>query len=244
MKQKFISILATATVLLLVMGILLTSVFAEKVAQSDSSPAYWLWAGHTIKSTHKNSILYLHQGHVRNSQDNTRVFYKKGFAPHKINAKAMYIVIRMHKLLYDRNYIHALVKLIKHWESKGNIVKGLQLDFDSATAKLLKYSHYLKFVRAILPKQYRLSITGLGDWLVNGQHKHLIAINNSADEIVFQLYQHKTAYKNLESYLSILKSNQLPFKLGLVQQGQYNQIQLKKLTRLPNYQGSIIFTIR
>ncbi len=243
MKRNFTSILATAATLSLMRCVVCSPVFADNLVQPPSVPAYWLWAGHKIKPIHKNSILYLHQGHVRNSKDNTRVFYKRGFAPHKIEAKALYIVIRMHKLLYDSHYIHALVKLINHWENKGNRVKGLQLDFDSATVKLLKYSHYLKFVRAILPKKYRLSITGLGDWLVHGQQQHLMTINSSVDEIVFQLYQHKTAYQNLRPYLSVLKSNPLPFKLGLVQRGRYNKLQLKNLTHLPNYRGSVIFTL-
>jgi len=132
---------------------------------------------------------------------------------------------------------------MKRWERRGNKVEGLQLDFDSSTLKLLKYSNYLAFVRANLPKKYKLSITGLGDWLVNGKQQHLIAISKSVDEIIFQLYQYKTAYQNLTPYFTSLKASGLPFKLGLVQRGEYIKSQLQQLTNLPNYRGSVIFTI-
>jgi len=211
---------------------------------SEPSPAYWLWAGHKIKSHHANTILYLHQGFVRSVRNNSRAFYRRGFSPHKTPARALFIVIRMEKLLQDKQYVLALVRLIKQWEKHGNKVEGLQLDFDSATAKLLTYSRYLQFVHRILPKEYKLSITGLGDWLSNGKRQHLVAINSAVDEVVFQLYQHKTADSNILPYLSKLQLNGLAFKLGLVQRGQYNKNDLLKLKRLPNYKGTVIFTIK
>ncbi len=208
-----------------------------------SSSAYWLWAGHKVQNFHSDSVLYLHQGHVKKPNAKERGFLSLGFSPHKIKARSLYVVIRMDNLLYDTQFILALVRRIKRWESRGNKVEGLQLDFDSSTLKLLKYSNYLKFVRATLPVQYKLSITGLADWLVSGQ-QHVIAISQSVDEIVFQLYQYKTAHKNLKPYFLSLKSSGIHFKLGLVQRGKYNKRQLRQLTGLPNYRGSVIFTLK
>jgi len=239
------SLLKLATYHCLWVSLLLLGVsFTISAESAHKVPAYWLWAGHPVKKHHHKATLYLHQGFVSNVKDNTRAFYKRGFEPHKINAKSLYIVIRMHKLLYDDQYVYALATLMRRWEKHGNLVKGLQLDFDSASSKLLEYSRYLKFVRKHLPKKYSLSITGLGDWLVNGNKEHLLAISKSVDEITFQLYQHKTAFTDIKPYISKLAFLKIPFKIGLIEHGHYNLDDTNSLSRLANYKGSIIFSIK
>ncbi|RYE13773.1 MAG: DUF3142 domain-containing protein [Rickettsiales bacterium] len=194
--------------------------------------AYWIWAGITAKEAPKNSKLYIYQGSVTKGNYN-----HIGLFPYPIDGRELYLTYRIDENLPNEHYILDLfLKSSKKWEKHSSIIKGLQLDFDSPTFKLSVYNSFLKQIRNILPKKYKLSITGLGDWILNGNTKILKAIDRNTDEIIFQLYQGTKHLPNIDSYVWKLRYYQFPFRIGLLHL-DYDQKIIDFLKINPNFRG-------
>ncbi|MCC2646944.1 MAG: hypothetical protein K0R02_1009, partial [Rickettsiaceae bacterium] len=129
------------------------------------------------------------------------------------------------------------------WQKHNVTIKGIQLDFDSPTSKLLQYSKFLNNLRLILPSNYKLSITGLGDWIISGDPKVLTEITQNIDEIIFQLYQGRSVFPNIDLYVDNLSKLKIPFKIGLLDKYPYKKL-LVKLKENNNYKGLVLFIQR
>lgn len=157
---------------------------------------YWIWAGIRPEKHMAHSVLYLYQGEI--SITKGRVTYERaGLYPHP-RAKAIFLVYR---IVGELPSPHVIARL---FESSANLwhrhhvnVVGMQLDFDSPTSKLLQYNNFLYKIRHYLPSTYKVSITGLGDWVISGDQKILREMSKYTDEIIFQLYQGRTLYSNV-----------------------------------------------
>lgn len=78
-----------------------------------------------------------------------------------------------------------IAELIAHWQQAGLAPSGLEIDHDSASARLAGYSQFLQALRKQLPADIKLSITALPAWLDSPQ---LPALLQAVDSSVLQVH--------------------------------------------------------
>ena len=100
---------------------------------------------------------------------------------------------------------------------------------------------FLKSLRARLPKQYKLGITGLLDWSANGDPKGLDALAGVVDEFVLQIYQGRRVIPGYSAYLAKLDRITIPFRIGLLQNGEWTPP--PGLASNPQFQGYVVFLL-
>lgn len=223
------------------LGLVLALVCLSSVpSQAGEEPAYWLWAGHNVQAVPESSVLYIYQGNIR-ATDKGVTFHSKGMHPFPLRNRQIFLVFRLYGAFPDA---HDVVKLYKNlatrWEQHGPKVLGLQIDFDAATSKLGPYADYLEVLRRTLPDDKKLSITGLGDWTSLENPAQLKRLTNIADEVVFQMYQGKTAFPDKSTYIRALEKTGIPFKLGLLANDNPAYIQTG-LEKSRGFNGLILF---
>ena len=212
-------------------------------ANSSDRVSYWLWAGLTAHDVPTNSELYIYQGRIYTDSANS-TYERQGLFPHPLKSSKLFLVYRLEGQLPTAE---GLVDIFEHsltrWQRHPVAVTGIQLDFDSPTSKLIVYSRFLEDVRRQLPKQYALSVTGLGDWVMTGNQEAMRSITISTDEIVFQLYQGRQPLEDIEDCISELAHYSLPFRIGLVS-GFAPPESAEKVRDNPNFHGIIYFVLR
>ncbi len=200
---------------------------------------YWVWAGIRPETGMEKSVLYIYQGILRKTEEGPS-YERLGLFPHPLKQN-IYIVYRLSGGLPSAEEIVKLFEVnAGFWIHHDVNVIGLQLDFDSPTSKLLSYSDFLSQVRAHLNPDYKLSITGLGDWVLFGHKNSLQTIEKNTDEIVFQLYQDRHHFADIERYIHKLMHLDMPFKVGLLNH-QSPEIYINKLRESPYFRGAVIF---
>ena len=75
-----------------------------------------------------------------------------------------------------------LIHQVQRWRDAGNPVVGIQIDFDARTQYLNEYADFLRDLRQRLPKDLRLSITGLMDWSSNADPAAIAQLKGVIDE--------------------------------------------------------------
>lgn len=207
--------------------------------KTNLSTDYWIWAGIRPHVPKKDAVLYIYQGHITQATDRTQ-YERLGVAPHPL-AHDIYIVYRITKNLPDPKTLLSIFNVnCAHWKRHQVNVVGLQLDFDAPTSKLSVYGDFLKKLRKELPSSYHLSLTGLGDWILNSPKKDLEKISRSSNEVVFQLYQGRTTLPNIQTYLSKLSRFSFPFKIGLLAKESPQQY-VTHVKQNPFFKGAILF---
>ncbi len=78
-----------------------------------------------------------------------------------------------------------LLSLYQTWQSELPTLAGLEVDHDSATARLADYANFLASVKRALPERARLSATVLPTWL---DAPALADLRKTTDETVLQLH--------------------------------------------------------
>lgn len=206
----------------------------------SQSVSYWLWAGITPEDAPANSELYVHQGHF-SVNDGQTSFERHGLFPHPLKCTKLYLVYRIDGGLPDaKTILNIFARNVRSWQRHPVTVIGIQLDFDSPTSQLLIYSKYLEDFRKLLPKEFLLSITGLGDWAMNGNEDAMRRISSTTDEIVFQLYQGREHLPDIDFYLTALADYPLPFRIGLLQ-GEVLSKRIDDVRDNDNFHGTIYF---
>jgi len=204
--------------------------------------SYWLWAGLTEADLPPNTTtpLYIWQGTI--TQQGAALRYeRKGLFPYPLLRAPVFLVFRLEGEKADPERLYKIFeKTADLWQRHGVTIRGLQLDFDSPTGKLLTYGNYLNTVRTALPNNYKLSVTGLGDWVLSGDPAALHRITQASDEIVFQLYQGRESFPEIPLYVERLRKADFPFRIGLLT----NTKQEKRIAALeanPYYRGIVYF---
>ena len=169
-----------------------------------------------------------------------------GLSPYTIEpARKLYLVYRIdHLANQQQQIVQSFTAQANQWSLRGMSVLGLQLDFDSPSRGLGKYVDFLQSVRTLLPKQYKLSVTGLADWAVSAQPQALGEVSAFADEIIFQLYTGRAPIKNLGGYLSHLAKLNVEFKLGTLESMPHCSAEMQTVTSNPNFKGFVQFIIK
>lgn len=82
-----------------------------------------------------------------------------------------------------------IVAVAQHWRSRGVSVTAIEIDHDSATARLSTYTDFLRSLRSRLqqglPGFHSLSITALPTWLESRELEGLLA---ETDEVILQVH--------------------------------------------------------
>jgi hypothetical protein len=159
----------------------------------------------------------------------------------RLPGKAVWLVVRTDTLDWPRGGLSGLTRRLDSWAAAGNRIEGLQVDFDARTHGLARYADFLGAVRRELPRRYRLSVTGLMDWSANGDPAALSALAGVVDEVVVQTYQGRSTIAGYEAWFRRMRGFRLPFKVGLVQGGQWRAPD--GLAAEPNFRGYVVFLV-
>ncbi|HHQ4697366.1 MULTISPECIES: DUF3142 domain-containing protein [Aeromonas] len=149
--------------------------------------------------------------------------------------------MRVNTLPLSADHKKLLVRLYQEWRKAGAKVTGIQIDFDAATRQLDRYATSLQQLRQVLPAECKLSVTGLLDWAKTGDVAQLNSL--PVDEIVIQTYQGKHTVPGYSAYLPAMMQLTIPFKVGLVQEGEWEPSWQAKLATSPHYRGEVVFLI-
>jgi len=182
-------------------------------AQHD--PQYWIWAGILPDEAPKSSTVIIYQGNFVDIGGHYQ-FEHKGIYPSPLPGRQVQLVFRLHELL-DAEYIAQTIKqFLWEWKRHQVHVSGIQLDFDSPSAKLSRYAAFLLVTRNKIPEELEFSITGLGAWLVEASRSDLKMIHDSVDYVTYQFYVGRTPLSSPARYLSFLETMPYRFKVGLL----------------------------
>lgn len=207
------------------------------------TPAYdavWLWAGVKAQpalATAKH--LYLLQGQVE-ATDPVRYAAQRSAVP-RLGNREVWMVVRVETLAWSPAIYDQLLAALTRWRAAGNRVAGVQIDFDARTRHLEDYAAFLRGLRARLPGDCRLGITGLLDWSANGDPKGLDALAGVVDEAVLQIYQGRHVIPGYQRYLTKLDRLKLPFRIGLLQGGEWQPP--VGLEANPYFRGYVTFLV-
>ncbi|PWC10894.1 DUF3142 domain-containing protein [Brenneria roseae subsp. americana] len=204
---------------------------------------FWLWAAVRPQPVlHQARTLYLHQGEIARRQGKV-VFLRQGIPPSKLRVANVWLSYRMTTLELSDKHLNRILKLRENWRSHGNQIKGIQLDFDAKSYQLAGYVAFLQQLRDRLPADCQISITGLLDWSKTGDVAELNRLHDSVDELVVQTYQGYGTITNYADYLPALLKLTIPFRLGLVQHGQWDKHWQQRLAVSPYYRGEVVFLV-
>lgn len=184
--------------------------------------------------------VYLHQGEVVTRQGLVR-FERLGLPVSRLTFPQIWITVRFTTLEIPDEMLARIIRLMQRWRLAGNHVVGLQIDFDAATRRLEHYGQFLQRVRKMMPAEYALGVTGLLDWAKTGNVATLNAL--PIDELVVQSYQGRHTVPNYADYLPALTALRIPFRLGVVQHGQWRQQDEQRLLASPWYRGGVVFML-
>lgn len=202
--------------------------------------AVFLWAGVPSSAVPKSAkTVYLLAGEVR-ADDPGRFVSLRPATPRGAKA-ALWLTIRVERLDWSEE-VHARVLAdLARWRAAGNRVLGLQIDFDARTRGLADYAAFLRDLRHRLPRDYRLSVTGLMDWSAQGQPAALAQLAGTVDEVVIQTYQGRTTIPGYERYLASLVRLPMPYRVALVENGEWRAPE--DLAQDPEFRGYVVFLL-
>lgn len=202
--------------------------------------AFWLWAGVKPQPVlAKAKTIYILQGEVRGDERSQLVALRPGTP--KVAHAELWLVYRVETLKWGDEVMPQILADIARWKAAGNRVAGVQIDFDAATRGLSGYAAFLNGLRAELPREAKLSITGLLDWSSQGDSAGLNALAGVVDEVVLQTYQGRHTIKGYENYLASLKRLDMQYKIGLVQNGELEA--RAALADDPDFKGYVVFLL-
>lgn len=218
---------------------------AGQPVQVDASTYhhFWLWGGvrpQPVLAQAKR--IYLLQGEISRSGNRTRL-QPQGVPPSPLRVPELWLSYRVSTLDWSPTVVRDLLRQRAAWQAQGNQVSGIQIDFDAATPALAGYADFLRALRRQLPADCQLSITGLLDWGANGDIRTLNGLHGVVDELVVQTYRGRHTVANYQAYLPALRHLTLPFRLGLVQHGDWDLRWQRQFASQPNYRGEVVFLL-
>lgn len=202
--------------------------------------AFWLWAGVTPQPVLKTAkTIYILEGEVRGAQS-VRLISLRPATPTVRHAE-VWIVYRVETLNWGDRIFDQIGRDIDRWRAADNRVAGVQIDFDAATKGLAGYSVFLRKLRARLPDNIKLGVTGLLDWSSQGDSADLNNLAGTVDELVLQTYQGRHTVAGYRQYLESLERLNMPYKIGLVQDGEWAAP--ASLSNDPDFKGYVVFLL-
>jgi hypothetical protein len=153
--------------------------------------------------------------------------------------RQIWLVYRADTLQWTPRVYAVVLAQLQRWRTAGNHAVGIQIDFDAGARHLPRYVEFLKDLRTRLPDDCKLGITGLLDWSSRVDPDTVNLLKNVVDEVVVQTYQGRRTIDDYAAYLPRLKNLALPFKVGLIQDGQWQPPPY--LADSPWFRGYVVF---
>lgn len=211
-----------------------------KVVDAKDHNAFWLWAGVKPQPVlDRAKTIYILEGEVRKS-DGDRIVPLRAATP-RIDHADVWLVYRVETLDWGPAIVPQISSDLIRWRKAGSRAVGIQIDFDAATRGLDGYAAFLRSLRAALPRDTKLGITGLMDWSSRADPGGLKAIAPVVDEIIIQTYQDRNTIPGYVGYVRQLDRLDVPFKLGLVQGGEWRAP--AALAGNPDFKGYVVFLV-
>ena len=202
--------------------------------------AFWLWAGVKPQPVLDQArTIYILEAEVRGVA-NAHLISLRPATP-RVKHAELWLVYRVETLAWDESIYRQVNSDVARWKAAGNRVVGVQIDFDAATKGLSNYAAFLRALRAKLPRDAKLGITGLLDWSSQGDSADLNLLTGVVDEVVLQTYQGRHTIKGYEDYLQSLGRLKMPYKIGLVQNGEWQAP--PSLSDDPHFEGYVVFLL-
>lgn len=211
--------------------------------QAENYQEFWLWTPPKHPEKLKNATtLYLLQGEIRSIRStNIATLTAQGLGVRALKDKKIWLVFRANQQNWSSDVLPQILTKIQRWENAGNHVLGVQIDFDSPTYQLDNYVTLLKSVRKQLPSRYQLSVTGLLDWANQAENPQFLELGRTVNELVMQTYQGTQTLENYPQYLKKLQTVPFNFKVGIVENGQWQGADY--LENNPNFNGYVVFLL-
>jgi hypothetical protein len=223
-------------------AMLLAHPLAAGTVDASKYDAFWLWSGVAPQPVLARArTVYVLQGQIEAQRgDESRVHFtaQRGAIPNLLTTE-IWLAYRAHTLHWAPRDYEILLAQLERWRHAGNRVVGVQIDFDAHTLHLQEYLEFLKQLRLRLPPDYRLGITGLMDWSSRVDPDEVNQLRGIVDEIVVQTYQGRHTIENYAAYLPRVSRLNIPFKLGLIQGGDWNAPDY--LVKSPWFRGYVVF---
>jgi hypothetical protein len=202
--------------------------------------AFWLWAGVKPQPVlDRAKTIYILEGEIRDAEQPRLVSLRPGTP--QVDHAEIWLVYRVETLKWGPAIVPRMLADLQRWRAAGNRVAGIQLDFDAGTKGLYGYAEFLRAFRKQLPADAKLSVTGLLDWSSQGDSVALNALAGVVDEVVLQSYQGRHTVEGYEPYLERLHRLNMPYKIGLVQNGESKAS--SKLERDRDFRGYVVFLL-
>jgi hypothetical protein len=230
-------------VVLICLGVLLGGRgLAATTVDASKYDAFWLWSGVAPQPVLKQArCVYVLQGQIeakRGDEPQVRFIAQGVAVPHNQPVE-VWLAYRVHTLHWTPREYTILLAQLYRWRQAGNKVAGIQIDFDARTLHLQEYVEFLKGLRRQLPSEYRLGITGLLDWSSRADPDEVNQLRGIVDEVVVQTYQARHTIENYSAYLPRVSRLTLPFKIGLIQGGNWDAPTY--ITASPWFRGYVVF---
>lgn len=212
---------------------------AETRVDAADYDAFWLWAGVASQPVLDSAkTIYILEGEVRDGEG--RLVKLRPATP-KVDHAELWLVYRVETLAWGSAIAPQMLADLARWKVAGNRIAGIQIDFDAATKGLAGYADFLTRFRRQLPPGCKLSVTGLLDWSSQGDSAALNGLGKTVDEVVLQTYQGRHTINGYEAYLDSLDRLDIPFRIGLVQGGEWQAPTTLKAN--PNFRGYVVFLV-
>lgn len=217
---------------------------SQFIVDANLYDAFWIWGNiSSAPYLERAQQIYILQGEIRaNKTRKQSELTPQGISVRHLPKHKIWLVFRSYHLNWQTDNIEKIVARMQQWERNGNQIVGLQIDFDSKTSQLKPYALFLKQLRQQLPAKYQLSITGLMDWSNIKDAETLSLLRENIDELIIQSYQGTTTIANADAYLNKIPKLNLPYKIGIVQHGQWAK--QKSIEQDPNFKGYVVFLLR
>jgi hypothetical protein len=215
---------------------------AASAVDASNYDSFWLWSGVTPQPVLARAhTVYILQGQIeasRRDESQVRFIAQGGTVPHNLHTE-VWLAYRVHTLHWTPHEYAILLAQLQRWQHAGNKIIGVQIDFDAHTLHLNEYLDFLARLRRRLPSDYRLGITGLLDWSSRADPVQVNQLRGIVDEVVVQTYQGRHTIENYSAYLPRVSQLKLPFKIGLIQKGNWDAPSY--LSDTPWFRGYVVF---
>lgn len=207
--------------------------------RAETAEAVFVWPGIHPAPEVKARTVYLLDGEVR--RGGPARLHRLRMGTPRLPGRTLWLVVRADRLDWTDATRAAILADLAKWRAAGNAVAGLQVDFDAATKGLSGYAAFLEDLRARLPDDVRLSITGLMDWSANGDPKGLAQLAGTVDEVVIQTYQARSTIPGYAAYFEKFGRFPIPFRVALVEGGEWQAP--PGLETHPMFRGYAVFLL-
>ncbi|WP_245424098.1 DUF3142 domain-containing protein [Methylovirgula sp. 4M-Z18] len=208
--------------------------------RATDSDSYWLWAGVRARpEVQQAKTVYLLQGEIGADRSGQVRMKAQGGGMPAAHTQDLWLSYRVRSLDWPPEMVAALRNKLDQWRAQPGSVKGIQVDFDAATRNLKNYAAFLRNLRAALPPDCKLSVTGLMDWASQATPEDLDALAGTVDEVIFQTYRGRRTVPDIDAYVARLGRLHIPFRLGLAEGADWSAP--ATLVQNPHFQGYVIF---